>query len=255
MSPNWCWRLNFSRMNRRGTLSRTEQVLRPAVLFFRGLIDFVYPPLCLLCDERLAEDETFLCSGCRETLSAVEGPICNGEDYSRKLMGKVYFARSVAFFHYTPAMQKLIHGFKYRNLPRLVDFFAEEISRRMFNMPGCLEFDLMVPVPLHGTRRRERGYNQAELLARRLSEKTGIPLLHDGLIRTRYTSQQAKLDGRQRSENVKNAFRVKNPQNVHRRKTAVVDDVLTTGNTLNECARVLLEAGAEQVTALTIVRI
>ncbi|MEO7165521.1 MAG: phosphoribosyltransferase family protein [Spartobacteria bacterium] len=114
-------------------------------------------------------------------------------------------------------------------------------------------FDLIVPVPLHPARKRERGFNQAALLARELKRRSRIPL-GDVLQRTRYTTTQTQFDRSERMENLKGAFRLRQRSSVQDLRMLLVDDVLTTGSTLSECASVLKQAGALSVHAATVAR-
>ena len=114
-------------------------------------------------------------------------------------------------------------------------------------------FDLIVPVPLHPARLRERGFNQADLLARMLTQKIGGPVFA-ALERTRYTTTQTAFDRIDRMENLHNAFRLRKKVSVRELRVLLVDDILTTGSTLSECARVLREAGAGPVYAVTAAR-
>src|SRR5262249_21837498 len=114
-------------------------------------------------------------------------------------------------------------------------------------------FDLVVPVPLHPARKRERGFNQAELLARELSRSRGLSL-GKALDRIRYTTTQTQFDRNERMENLKDAFRLRHGCNVQGLRMLLVDDVLTTGSTLSECASVLKRAGAHAVHAVTVAR-
>jgi ComF family protein len=234
---------------------RLEVAIHPALVLFKELVDFVYPPACLLCGRRLNKDEPFVCRECRQKFEFIMEPVRDGQHYQRRMLDKVWFSHSVAFLQYSPGMQKLIHCLKYQNSSRLVELFGDEMGRRMMSIPHCRNADYLVPVPLHATRRRERGYNQSLLLAQRISRETGIPLLSHCLKRTRHTTQQAKLSGERRFSNVKGAFVASHPEFVKKRRLLVVDDVLTTGSTINECAQALIQAGAKQVVALTIVRI
>jgi ComF family protein len=111
-----------------------------------------------------------------------------------------------------------------------------------------------MPVPLHRTRLRSRGFNQALLLAYGISERFGVPLCYDNLARIRPTRPQVELTVRERAENVRGAFGLQRPGEVAERKVLLIDDVFTTGATMNECARVLKDAGAASVTVLTLAR-
>ena len=114
--------------------------------------------------------------------------------------------------------------------------------------------DVVMPVPLHTKRLRHRGFNQALLLAHGVSERFAMPLNYDNLVRTRYTRPQVELSGRERAENVRGAFNLIRPQDVIDKKILLIDDVYTTGATMNECAKVLKDAGAGSVTVLTLAR-
>jgi ComF family protein len=120
------------------------------------------------------------------------------------------------------------------------------------NVTGLL--DMVLPVPLHTRRLRERGFNQALLLAQGISERFAIPLVFDSLERTKFTRPQVELVGRDRMKNVSGAFALRYPHVVHGKRVLLIDDVFTTGATMNECSRVLKLAGAQSVTALTLAR-
>ena len=151
-------------------------------------------------------------------------------------------------------VREFIHRFKYdheRFLRQpLAAWLADALDdARLRGQP----IDAIVPVPLHSTRLRERGFNQALLLAERLSARAAVPLL-DGLVRTRYTTTQTRLDRQERMDNLRNAFRVRQSAAVQNRHLLLVDDVFTTGSTVDECARVLRLAGASSVRVATVAR-
>lgn len=227
----------------------------PAFSFAKSVIDFIYPPLCFLCQNRLEEKERFICFACWEGLEILPQPFCTSQEYLRKVVGKVWFSASIAFYQYSPAVQRLIHQMKYQRMGSVANIFALVMGRRLKEVIGTIPVDYIVPIPLHYTRERERGYNQAKLLAVRISRESGIPLLENCIKRRRYTTQQAKLDKNKRYQNVRDAFCVKNAELIKDRTILLTDDVLTTGNTMNECARMLSCAGAREIIALTIVRV
>ena len=148
--------------------------------------------------------------------------------------------------------RRLIHLLKYdgmRPLARPLAAWTAEV------MPALGRVDLLLPVPLHWTRRVKRGFNQAELFARELSKITGIPVDARALRRTRATQSQAGLSRRQRRENLRGVFAVTDAARVRGRSVAVIDDVMTTGTTVAACARALKKASAGRVTALTAARV
>ncbi len=151
---------------------------------------------------------------------------------------------------YEPPLAEAIHTFKYDGTPALAGPLVPLLLDAWRGMGR--QADALVPVPLHARRRRERGYNQSELLARRLGTLCGVPVEPRLLARVRYTEQQALLKGSQRRQNVQGAF-VAAPA-VRGRRVILVDDVFTTGSTLVECAMALLDAGAAGVCAFTLAR-
>jgi ComF family protein len=144
---------------------------------------------------------------------------------------------------------------KYRAMPGIASYFGKELGVSLANHPGLGKVDLVLPVPLHPLRVRERGYNQASLLAREIGREIDCPVNEKVLCRRRYTNQQAKFNKQERAQNVRSAFQVSDPNCVAAKNIILVDDVLTTGSTMNECAKVLKESGAMNITAVTVVRI
>jgi len=160
----------------------------------------------------------------------------------------------VAIFRRRGWVSHLIAGFKYRDQLHLQTplglLLAEALEDDRLR---SWDFDAIVPVPLHPRRRRERGFNQAEELARGLSEVAGRPV-HNLLERCRATETQTHFDRKDRMENLRNAFRLRKNAVVKELRLLLVDDVLTTGSTLDECARVLRKAGAAEVRAAVVAR-
>jgi ComF family protein len=176
-----------------------------------------------------------LCSACRKHLP--------GFDY----------ARSAA--RYEDVMREALHAFKFRGRRGLAaplgDLLVEATEGRLpAGVPAVL-----VPVPLHPRRERERGFNQASLLARRVGLAWGVPVGGDVLVRVVATPSQTELDAPARRANVRAAFRLRRPELIAGRHVLLVDDILTTGATLSECARCLREGGAATVGALTVARV
>jgi competence protein ComFC len=151
-------------------------------------------------------------------------------------------------------VRDFIHRFKYSQhfylRHPLAEWLAETLEDERILARGI---DAFVPVPLHPARRRERNFNQAEVLARLLAPRAGKPVLH-ALRRDRYTTTQTRFDRHQRMENLRNAFSVRHNAIVQNRHLILVDDVFTTGSTVDECARVLREAGAASVRVVTVAR-
>jgi ComF family protein len=147
-----------------------------------------------------------------------------------------------------------IHAFKFGGRRGLAEPLGDLLAGLGLSaLPGAAP-DFLVPVPLHRRRERERGYNQALLVARRLERAWGVPVAADVLVRLTATAPQTHLDAPARRRNVRKAFSVRRPEAIAGRHVVLVDDVLTTGATAGECARVLTRAGASAVGVLTIAR-
>ena len=222
--------------------------------FFRTLIDFVYPPYCLLCETYLEPGEDLVCRTCWAGQSRLPEPFLPLRELRKLTSPDTNLDGSLAVYRYGSDTQELVHFLKYRRMQRLARAFGSEMAR-VFKECHELDVNILVPVPLHPIRWRERGYNQSRLLAEVISEHTGKPMQPRCLLRIRYTQPQAKMGKAERAQNVRGAFSARDAEKVQGRTIGLVDDVLTTGATMSECARVLREAGAEAVYALTIARV
>jgi ComF family protein len=225
----------------------------------------LYPPACTLCGNRVHIGE-YLCEQCEAKTIRIVAPFCQqcSEPFEGAIKSAficancshrtVYFDAAVAAYRGRGIVRQVIHDFKYRHQIYLRHLVARWLYAA-FNderLQGR-QFDIIVPVPLHPTRQRERGFNQAGLLAELLSAQVSIPC-KPVLKRIRYTTTQTALDRAERMENLHNAFRLRKNADVRGLRVLLIDDVLTTGSTLSECARVLKRAGAISVHAATAAR-
>ncbi len=163
------------------------------------------------------------------------------------------FARTVSVFE--DPLREIIHAFKYQKRLSLSRPLAQRLAESFLGMAAQFDADGVVPVPLYPSRKRERGFNQAEALARHFCRRVNLPLLGKSLSRIRPTLIQAGLSRRERRLNMRGAFRVKRPEILRGKKILLMDDVFTTGATLNECSRILKEAGVARVSVLTLARV
>jgi ComF family protein len=148
--------------------------------------------------------------------------------------------------------QKLIHRFKYGKSLPLGRRLAERLGQVVSETAGFGDCHLVIPVPLHRARHRERGFNQSDVLAQGISQATGVAFGKGILKRKKNTKDQTHLNAQQRAENVKDAFVIKRPDLTNGKRAILVDDVMTTGATLNECAETLRAAGVKEVLAVTL---
>jgi len=249
----------------------------------QGLLDGVfavlYPTRCALCGQELASDVTCrICRTCWASLEPWSGPLCircglpfvspRVRDSATPLCGpcresEPVFDTARSFGLYTGKLRRAILLLKFGRRRRLGKRLGELLAdtwNSVKELPA-LTSPVFVPVPLHVSRRRERGFNQAELLAsglldalRRGRSKVKVPVVRSSLVRTRATPPQTGLTLAARLENPRGAFDVVEPAQVRERTVVLIDDVMTTGATLSACARALKRAGAAQVIALTLAR-
>lgn len=209
----------------------------------RDLEAFAWPQRCPACGVAASSD-TLLCARCLTTIPALDGPLCvtclaRGDDPSGCLRHPD--ARAWAGWVYEERAALMVHAFKFGARPGLAAALAQRLHAAL---PAAVTFDLVTGVPLHAARRRERGYDQAELLARALAPRLGAPCV-PLLRRVRDTQPQSRLGPAGRRRNLDGAIAVLVPEAVRGRRVLVVDDVLTTGATLGACLAVLAAAGAE----------
>jgi len=231
----------------------------------QSAVSLLYPPVCTICGRSIRADE-YLCDQCETKAVRIVAPFCQkcSEPFEGSITNTfacancahrtIYFDAAVAAYRGRGIVRQIIHEFKYGRQIHLRHLVARWLNSALDDERlRQSHFDVIVPVPLHPARQRERGFNQASLLAELLSAQTSIPV-KPLLERTRYTTTQTALDRSERMENLHNAFRLRKNADVRGWRVLLVDDVLTTGSTLNECARILKRASAFSVHAATAAR-
>ena len=215
-------------------------------------IRLLYPPRCVCCDRVVAHNQS-LCPACAAALPRIEGKVCPACGREIEFCGRTHrfeFERCVAPFYYLDPIRQGIHLFKFRERKNSAAFFAMEMSAVIQARLDVTALDLIVCVPLSKQRERERGYNQAGLLAMELSGMLALPCHTQALRKLFDNRPQHTLTREERMGNVLGAYEA-DPDVVHHQRILLVDDIQTTGATLNECAKVLKLRGASQVVAAT----
>jgi len=235
--------------------------------FIRGLVDIAYPKTCLACKNKLEAhaNEEYICGRCKAGIKRNVPPFCSScgrhlEKNNRNknicpacLKNGLNFDRAFSPCLYEGVIKELIHEFKYKGkthlskpLSKLMTDFIKE-----YDLP--IDYlDLIIPMPLHKTRLREREFNQAEILSRHIASEFNKHLAPDALIRHRKTRAQAQLPTDKRYLNVKDSFSVTDNYDLRNKSVLLVDDVLTTGATSSEAACAMKKAGANIVFVLTL---
>lgn len=216
----------------------------------------MYPPVCFTCDHYLTGDESRVCSNCWNSFTRIESSHPTWQEIKGKLTSEevVDDLLSCFLFEKEGRLQDVIHRLKYNGMKSLGVRLGREIGNRISSDPVYCGVDGLIPIPLHKLKQRERGYNQSEYICKGIQEITQIPLYSSLIIRKKYTESQTQLDLQQRKENVGNAFTMhpKYSSLVKGKRFILVDDVITTGSTINACANELRARGAVQVFAASV---
>jgi len=230
------------------------------------LLDFVYPQHCAICKKHLGREEKDICEVCWNSLVTLTDPFC---PYCKSFLeegdttcgfcnsaGKfsddheILLVRSLGRFD--DYYKELIHRFKYGKKIPLGKRLGQRLGETINDDSIFLKSDFLIPVPLHKSRYRERGFNQSDILAEGISKVIGLSVLKSVLKRKKNTKDQTRLSPQEREKNVRGAFVVIEPERINGKKIILVDDVITTGATLSECAWMLKQAGAEKILGMTI---
>lgn len=231
----------------------------------QGLKELFYPDNCLLCQQHINnQHRDQLCPSCYNAITLNTPPFClkcsrHLNHYNDQglcpLCLKLTPPYDIAYTAciYLDPLTELIHQFKYFDKTSLRKTFGKLLISYIdsYHIP-LHDFDYMIPMPLHPTRQRERGYNQSSLLVKIISEQYQIPFDEHVLIRTINTPSQSTMESKQRFTNIKGAFKILNPSKVHEKNILIVDDVLTTGSTAAEASLTLKEAGSNYIGILTL---
>ena len=208
---------------------------------FGRILELLYPRKCVFCTRPLAREETDLCAGCRAGL-----PYCGEKDVRMP-----YAARAVAVFYYEDAVREAVLRYKFGGQMQYAHAFGRLVAMKAAEM----EYDLICHVPVSRARRRERGYDQAQRLAKAAASELGCKP-RQLLKKTRNNPAQSGIKSpEQRRANVLGVYQVTDREAVRGKKILLIDDVSTTGATLSECCRTLLDAGAQQVSCAVLAKV
>ncbi len=229
--------------------------------FKEAFTALVFPRRCPVCGGIVLPRGGLICPECVKKLSLVCQPVCltcgkqieggQAEYCGDCMRHPKSFKHNFALLNYNDAARHSMAAIKYKNKREYLDFYGRAVCRRFGRRILRVHPDFLVPVPVHPSRMRSRGYNQAQLLAERVGEELGIPVWPEALKRTKKTRPQKELDPAERLHNLQQAFAAGClPDGA--RTVMLVDDIYTTGSTMEACARILLTMGVEEVYGLTI---
>jgi len=218
-----------------------------------SLFDFFLPRFCPSCNKKLLPNESIVCPDCISKIKLAEDERIHSE-FVRKFssFGIISDFISLYVFEKDKELQHIIHSLKYNQKFLTGKFLGNILGKNLKQRITNWKIDYIIPVPLHHLKKAERGYNQSFYIAKGLGKELGILVAQNFIRRKRFTESQTTMNLKERQENIEGAFKVKRNLNLNGNNILLVDDVITTGSTIGECGRVLLNAGANKVYAVSV---
>jgi len=226
----------------------------PAFQFANDVLDLFYPRICASCDHGKPVKGQIFCVECLVELPQTRFHLVRDNPFEQHFWGRVDIVAGAAMYFFIPGgrTQTLLHNIKYRRLSHIAEVIGDQYGSQMAQSDWFSNIDVVIPVPLHWRRIRQRGFNQSEVFARGLAKPLDADLDVKSLVRHTQTATQTRKSREERVLNMKDAFSLTAPDNLAYRQILLVDDVLTTGATLEACANVLLEAPGVSISIATI---
>jgi len=218
---------------------------------FYEIRDLFFPRICFHCNENVFSENQLLCNNCLSSLITLSKDDLDFES-KKKFSDTNYIKQLFSLYKFgqESAIQTLIHELKYQNKFNVGRILGTNLANKFLKDLSDLSIDYIIPVPLHNVKKAERGYNQSYFIAKGISKVTQIKIADNILVRNKFTSSQTLLNKTERELNVKEAFALK--KTIFDKNILLVDDVITTGATINACAKLLNEIGIENIYAASI---
>ena len=214
---------------------------------FISLLEYFFPPRCALCNTLLkVGTPIYICEKCAEEIGYYNNCI-NSLNLPRNI--ETYCDGMVCVGRYSDSLKNSLKRFKFSNKPSYYRAFGKLLALKIQNIIQLDQIDMIIPVPLHRIRQKQRGYNQAELIGKCASKLLSIPLAANILVKTSESKSQSMLSRNDRLSNIEGLFEVVNAEALYKKNILLVDDIVTTGSTINQCSRALKQAGASSVIA------
>ena len=217
-------------------------------------ISLIYPELCVICGEPLMGNEKFFCLSCFLKLPRTNYHLIPENQAIERLAGKVLLEKASSYFYYNKGgvAQKLVAEIKYKGNQKLGEWIGSHLAKDMISSGFFQGVDCLVPVPLYQSKEKKRGFNQAEKIAEGIARVTKIPLETNNVFRERANTSQTRKGIFERWENTQNLFNLKDPELLKGKHILLIDDVLTTGSTLEAVAQSLLKSQGVKISILTL---
>lgn len=219
----------------------------------KDLFYLFYPKICVICDEKLIENEFVVCTNCRHDL-----PLTNFQSYTDNKVTETFYGKvilekgfSLLYFRKKGSTQKLVHDLKYKGNQEIGLFFGNWLGEMLKENQEFKNVDVIIPVPLHPKKMRERGYNQVTKFGEKLSFHLKVPFIENELIRISSNKTQTFKTRLERFNNIETKFHLKKPSKFIGKHILLIDDVVTTGATLEACAKEFLKSKNCKISILT----
>lgn len=220
-----------------------ESLKNALIFLLNKIINELYPKQCIICGKLYSNE---ICTKCYKTLEI----LAKSEKYKNKS-----FNEHIYLFKYEGKIRKLIIDYKFNDKAYLSNFFTKIIIKNEKICRKIKSYDIIIPVPIHKKRKNERGYNQSELIAKKIAKNINeLELVTDCLIKEKNTVAQSTLTKQQRKQNVKQVYKIGNKEKIQNKKIILLDDIYTTGATAEECSKILKQNGAKEILVLTIAK-
>lgn len=221
---------------------------------FTSLINLLFPKVCLGCNSFMESHETIICTNCRHELPLTSYHLTPENELIKKFYGRIHlqFGSAMIFYHKSGIVHELIHNLKYYRHQEIGTFLGNWYASDLKNLEITKTFDVIIPVPLHKKRLKERGYNQVETFCKALSENLNIPYDNSILVRNIYSKTQTKKNFLGRTDVNTAVFDVNFTEENYNKHYLLIDDVITTGSTLETCARAIMKIPGAKLSIISI---
>ncbi|MBK7762364.1 MAG: ComF family protein [Bacteroidetes bacterium] len=220
----------------------------------KDILHLFYPNVCVACHNELVGNEQTICTLCWHRLPLTHFHLQKNNPVEQRFFGRadIQHASSMYYFHKDSPLQSILHALKYKGNKKVGTILGKRCGQIASSFSWIKDIDVIIPIPLSKQKYKQRGYNQSEFLAQGFAEEIPIPLDTTSVIRAKNTISQTTLSITERMQNMKDAFTVIHPNELINKHILLIDDVMTTGATLEACAKAILQAQASKVSILTL---